>query len=290
MLWLMTPMMVFIFLIIGIPMAIVIITSFLNITESNLVHWLTAPFIGFSNYASSLTGPNILGVSTLRSIELSIAFSLICTAVATPIGFLAALSVHHHSRGRAALRSIYLIPYAIPVFVTALVGRVIFLNQSGLVDRVLAALHLASRNTYWLIGGKAFWAMTIMDIWGSWPLIYLLLLAGLQTVPPEQLEASAMDGAGWWPRLRYIVMPQLKGVYALAALLSTFNHFGNFTLPYVMFGTPPPTSVDTLPVNVYFRAFAGFNFGTASATAVITVLVLFIPGVIYMRMTRLART
>jgi multiple sugar transport system permease protein len=287
--WMMAPTLGFLALIVGVPLVIVVVTAFLTINESNLANWLSAPFAGLKNFAAALTGPNVLGVSSLRSIWLSAAFSVLTTAVASPIGFLAALTVHQRSRGRAVLRSIYLIPYAIPTFVTALLARIIFLNNTGLLDRTLADLHLASRNTYWLIGPKAFWAMTATDIWAAWPLIYLLLLAGLQAIPREQLEAATVDGASSWQRLRHIVMPQLKGVYALAVLLSTFAHFGNFTLPYVMFGTPPPTSVDTLPVNIYFRAFSSFDFGVASATAVVTILVLGIPGVIYMRMTKMTR-
>jgi multiple sugar transport system permease protein len=288
--WMMAPTMVFLLLIVGVPLVIVVVSAFLTINEANLSHWLSAPFAHLANFSAALTGPNVLGVSSLRSIWLSIAFSVLTTAVASPIGFLAALTVHQRSRGRALMRSIYLIPYAIPTFVTALLARIIFLNQDGLLDRVLSDLHLASRGTYWLIGPNAFWAMTATDIWAAWPLLYLMLLAGLQAVPREQLEAATVDGAGTWQRLRHIVMPQLKGVYALAVLLSTFAHFGNFTLPYVMFGTPPPTSVDTLPVNIYFRAFSSFDFGVASATAIVTILVLGIPGVIYMRMTRMTRS
>jgi multiple sugar transport system permease protein len=285
---LMVPTLAMLTLIVLVPLAVVILTSFMNITESNIAHWLAAPFTWLRNYTSALTGPNVLGVSALQSIWISLAFSLITTAVGTPIAFLAALTVHHRSRGRTAIRSIYLIPYAIPCFVTAILARIIFLNQSGLLDVVLSDLHIASRNTYWLIGPNAFWAMTITDIWASWPLIYLLLLAGLAAIPKEQLEAAIIDGASTWQRLRYVVIPRLTGVYSLAVLLSTFNHFGNFTLPYVMFGGVPPTSADTLPVNIYFRAFSSFDFGVASATAIITILVLGIPGLIYMRTTRLA--
>jgi multiple sugar transport system permease protein len=285
--WLAGPGALFFLLIVGLPLLIVIWTSFLHLDESTLGHWATAPFAALGNYAAALTGPNTLGVSALRSIWLSLEFSVLATVVSTPIALLAALSVHHRFRGRAIIRSIYLVPYVIPGFVVALLAQIAFLNQYGGVDRLLSALHIAPAGTYWLIGPKAFWAMTVTEIWEVWPFIYLLLLAGLQTIAKDQLEAATVDGAGWWARLRYVVLPQLRGVYGLAFLLSTLFHFGNFTLPYVMFGNTPPASADVLPVNIYFRAFTGFDFGVASATAIVNILLLVIPGAVYLTLTRL---
>jgi multiple sugar transport system permease protein len=288
--WLAAPGAVFFVILVGIPLVIVAWTSFLHISLSNIANWTAAPFAGLGNYSSALTGPNVLGVSALQSVVISIEFSLLATVISTPIAFFAALSVHHRFRGRALLRSVYLVPYVIPGFVVALLAQIAFLNQYGPVDRLLAALHIASAGTYWLIGGaSSFWAMTITEVWEVWPFIYLLLLAGLQAIPRDQLEAATVDGAGWRARLRYIVLPQLKGVYALAFALSTLYHFGNFTLPFVLFGNTPPASVDVLPINIYFRAFRGFDFGDASATAIFNICLLAVPAAVYLWMAHVAR-
>jgi multiple sugar transport system permease protein len=284
--WLAAPGAFFFLLIVGIPLVIVVWTSFLHINEEDIGHWATAPFAALRNYAAALTGPNVLGVSALRSVVISVEFSVLATAVSTPIALFAALSVYHEFRGRAILRSVYLVPYVIPGFVVALLAQIAFLNQYGPVDKVLGALHVMPADTNWLIGPNAFWAMTATEIWEVWPFIYLLLLAGLQAIPREQLEAATVDGAGSWARLRHVVLPQLKGVYALAFGLSTLFHFGNFTLPFVMFGSTPPTSVDVLPVNIYFRAFTGFDFGVASATAVFNIGLLAVPAAIFLRLRR----
>lgn len=288
--WLAAPGALFFAVLVGIPLLIVIWTSLLNINETNIAHWATAPFGALANYANGLTKPSVTGVSVLESVWISIKFSLASTVFATPVAFFAALSVHHRFRGRALLRSVYLVPYVIPGFVIALLAQLAFQDHTGAVDHLLAALHLASPGTYWLIGGNAFWAMTFTEVWEVWPFIYLLLLAGLQTVPREQLEAATVDGADWWPRLRYIVIPQLKGIYALAFCLSTLFHFGNFTLPYVMFGNTRPPSTVTLPINIYYIAFQGFGFGIASATAVFNVAILAVPAAVYLYLARRART
>ena len=287
--WLVAPGALFFIVLVGIPLIIIAWTSFLNIGVSDLRTWASAPFAAFGNYTSTLTGPSVLGVNVLQSIWISLRFALLASIVSTPIAFFAALSVYHPFRGRALLRSAYLVPYIIPGFVVALLAQIAFLNQYGPVDKVLAALHLAPPGTYWLIGPNAFWAMSVTEIWEVWPFMYLLLLAGLQAIPREQLEAATVDGAGWWARLRYIVIPQLKGVYGLGFGLSTLYHFGNFTLPYVMFGATPPGSVAVLPLNIYFQAFRGFEFGAASATAVFNIAILIIPAAAYLTITRRRR-
>jgi multiple sugar transport system permease protein len=285
--WLVAPGTLFFVLIVGIPLVIVIWTSFLQIGAGNIASWATAPFAAFRNYVTGLTGPNVLGVSVLRSVWISIEFSVLATVASTPIALFAALSVYHRFRGRGLLRSIYLVPYVMPGFVIALLAQLAFHDTSGAVDKLLATLHIAPVTTFWLIGGNAFWAMTFTEVWEVWPFIYLLLLAGLQAIPRDQLEAATVDGAGWWGRLRYIVLPQLKGVYALAFALSTLYHFGNFTLPYIMFGNTRPPSTVTLPINIYYIAFQGFDFGIASATAVFNVLILAVPAVVYLWLVRL---
>lgn len=287
--WLAAPGALFFAVLVGIPLIIVIWTSLLTINATDIAHWATAPFAAASNFATGLTKPTVTGVSALRSVWISLEFSLLSTIASTPIAFFAALSVHHRFRGRAVLRSLYLVPYVIPGFVIALLAQLAFQDHTGAVDHLLAALHLASRGTYWLIGGNAFWAMTFTEVWEVWPFIYLLLLAGLQAIPREQLEAATVDGADWGSRLRYIVIPQLKGIYALAFCLSALFHFGNFTLPYIMFGNTRPASTVTLPINIYYIAFQGFDFGIASATAVFNVALLAVPAAVYLSLARRAR-
>jgi multiple sugar transport system permease protein len=287
--WLAAPGALFFAVLVGIPLLIVIWTSFLHIDATNIAHWATAPFAAFGNFATGLTKPTVTGVSALDSVWISLKFAVASTIISTPIAFFAAASVHHAFRGRAVLRSLYLVPYVIPGFVIALLAQLAFQDHTGAVDHLLAAVHITNVGTYWLIGGNAFWAMTFTEVWEVWPFIYLLLLAGLQTIPREQLEAATVDGADWGSRLRYIVIPQLKGIYALAFCLSTLFHFGNFTLPYVMFGNTRPQSTVTLPINIYYIAFQGFDFGIASATAVFNVVLLAVPAGVYLWLTRRAR-
>jgi multiple sugar transport system permease protein len=287
-LWMLLPGGAAVLLIIIIPVILTVVLSLLNVNVSTLHLWLRAPFIGLRNYVDAFTQPSIFGVSLVRSILITVSFSLLTTVIITPIGVLAALSVHRPFRGRGLVRAVYLIPYVIPTFVTALMARIMFLNQTGLVDVVLSALGIASRNTYWLIGPNAFWAMLFVELWATWPFIYMMTLAGLQAIPKQVYEAAELDGASYWQKIRWIALPQIGRLLALGMLLSTLNHFASFTLPFVMFSSPPPASVAVLTVNSYFNAFSSFEFGIASAMAVVTLVILFIPGYLYIRATRMS--
>lgn len=285
--WLMWPSIVLLVVIIGIPFLIAVYISFLNLDQYTLRSWIQAPWVGIANYITALTSGNVIGTSALISLGVSLTFSLLTTLLITPIGILAALTVNTKFRGRTIVRALYLIPYVLPGFVTALVWRMMFLNRTGLVDRFLAALHVANINTYWLLGPNSFWAMVIADVWASWAFIYIMVLAGLQSIPQDVYEAADVDGANSWQKLTRLVLPQLRHILGLALLLSTLNHFNNFTLPFVMFGTPPPTQADVLPLNIYVTSFQSFDFGLGGAMSVITLIIMLIPGFLYIRVLRL---
>ncbi|SRR5579875_1426509 len=287
-LWMLIPCAVAMAIVVLIPVILVVALSLLNLNIGTLHEWLAAPFIGIRNYVSAFTQKSVIGTSAGNAILLSVGFSLLTTIVITPVGVLAAIAVHRPFRGRAVVRALYLVPYIIPTFVTALVARIMFLNHYGLVDKALAALHIASVNTYWLLGSHSFWAMTLTEMWAAWPFIYLMTLAGLQSVPREQYEAAVLDGAAPAQTLRRVVLPQLSGILKLAVVLSTLYHLGNFTLAYVMFPSPPPQSVDVLPIDMYYRAFSTYDFGVASAIAVITIVIFLIPVYSYLRLTRMS--
>lgn len=287
-LWLLWPGLVLLLVIIGIPFLAAFYIGFLNLDQYSLRTWLQAPWVGLSNYVATFTNGSVVGTSLPISLGISVGFSVLTTLLITPIGLLAALTVNAPYRGHVFVRALYLIPYIIPTFVTALIWRMMFLNGTGLVDRFLAALHVASINTYWLLGSNSFWAMVIADTWAAWPFIYMMTLAGLQSLPGEIYDSAAIDGANFRQKIVHIILPHLRHTLALAVLLSTLNHFNNFTLPFVMFGTPPPVQADVLPLNIYVSSFQLFNFGAGAAMSVITLIIVLVPGFLYIRSLRLS--
>lgn len=281
------PAVVLLILIVVAPFLVSIYTSFTKLDQYTIANWTHAPFVGLKNYISAFRQGNAIGASALQSLWVSVAFSVLTTVCITPIGIVAALLVNKPFRGRALVRALFLLPYVMPIFVNAITWRLLFMNGWGLIDRVLSALHLASKNTYWLIGPHSFWAMVIADVWSSWPFIYLMVLAGLQGIPGDLYESAHMDGASPTRSFFSITLPMLRPILGLALLLSTLNHFNNFTLPFIMFGTPPSPQADVLPLNVYVTSFQTFNFGLGAAMSLITLVLMLIPAFFYIRMLRL---
>jgi multiple sugar transport system permease protein len=222
----------------------------------------------------------------LHSIWVSLSFSLLTTVVCTPVGLLAALAVNTRFRGRIVVRSLFLVPYVIPSFVTATVWRMV-LQPDGIVNRLLGGVGVDGGQ--WLIGGRSFWSLVIVDCWASWPFIYMMAVAGLQNVPDELYEAADVDGTSWLSKIRHVVVPQIAGQLSLGVLLSMLQHFNNFTLPFVLLGNPAPEPALTLPVNVYQTSFQVFRFGLGGAMSVVTLVIMLVPGVIYLRAFKLNR-
>jgi multiple sugar transport system permease protein len=252
---------------------------------STLAHWASAPSAGVQNYREALTGGAGLSVSALRATATSVAFAVITTAIAVPIGVLAAATVITRvSRATRWLRVIYLIPFALPLFSSAYLWRMILFPNSGLLDEVRRNIGLGTGANRLLVGQYSFWALVLVDVWFAWGFIYLLALAGFQSIDAELYESAALDGATRWHRLRYVAYPSLRKLLALAIVLSTISHYNDFTLPYVLFGSSPPPSVQVLPTLTYAAGFSTFNFGLADAIAVIGLVTILVPMLVYIWM------
>jgi multiple sugar transport system permease protein len=274
-LWLLTPGGVLMVLIILVPLALALWISVIDLDQYTLRRWVEAPFIGLANYTESFSS------GLLHSIWISVSFAVLSTIVTVPIGIAAALVTQNAYKGRGLVRAIFLIPYVLPSFVVATVWRTM-LQPDGIVNNILG-----TGNSLWLSGPHAYWTLVLVEIWAAWPFIYLMSLAGLQSVDNEVHEASAVDGATWWPKLYKVVLPYLRGPVLLACLLATLNHINNFTLPFVLFGAPAPDNVNVMPMLVYVTSFQSLRFGLSAAMAVVSLILVAIPLFVYLRAVRL---
>ncbi|ALE92627.1 ABC transporter permease [Arthrobacter alpinus] len=278
-LWLLAPGGLLITVIILIPLALAVYMSLIDLDQYTLRKWLATPFIGLENFVEAITKTDLL-----RSIWISVSFAVISTAVTVPLGVAAAVVTQNAFRGRSVVRAIFLVPYILPSFVVATVWRTM-LQPDGIVNGILNNIGMDS--TLWLNGPMSYWTLVFVEIWAAWPFIYLLALAGLQSVDHEVHEAAAIDGALWWRKLREVIFPYLKGPVSLAFLLGTLNHINNFTLPFVLFGAPAPADVNVLPILVYVTSFQSFRFGLSAAMAVVSLILIAIPLFIYLRAVKL---
>ena len=159
-------------------------------------------------------------------------------------------------------------------------------EQSGAVNALLVdLLHVMDDEHFWLLGKTAFLSMVMTSLWIFWPFAFLILLAGLQTIPQELYDAARVDGASRWRQFRSITLPLLRPVslvLVLALFLWTFN---DFNTPYVLFGGSAPHAADLISVHIYQSSFITWNFGLGSAMSVLLLLVLLVITAIYLLVT-----
>jgi multiple sugar transport system permease protein len=278
-LWFLAPGGVLLLVVVAVPLAVAVWISLLDLDQYSFREWVGAPFTGLANYAEALRRSDLP-----HAVWVSVAAALLATALAVPLGVAAALTTHQRFPGRGAVRSVYLVPYVLPSFVVGTLWRII-LQPGGVANRTLG--HLGIAGGLWLNGPKSWWALVAVQVWASWPLTYLLGLAGLAGVDAHLYEAAALDGAGWWARLRYVVWPSIRGPVALGALITALHCVNNFTLPFVMFGVPAPRDVEVLPVLTYVESFQNFRFGLSAAMAVASLVLILVPLLVYLRAVRL---
>jgi len=277
-LWLLAPGGSLMTVIIVIPLLLAVYLSLIDLDQYTLRRWLQAPFIGVQNYVEAFQS------GLPHSMWISVSFAVISTIATVPFGVAAAVATQNRFPGRALVRAVFLIPYVLPSFVVATVWRTM-LQPDGVVNTLLSGVGVDGG--LWLSGPTSYWTLILVEIWAAWPFIYLMALAGLQGVDGEVHEASAIDGADWWPKLRHVILPYLRGPVLLACLLATLSHINNFTLPFVLFGAPAPDSVNVMPMIVYVTSFQSLRFGLSAAMAIVSLLLIAVPLFAYLRALRL---
>jgi multiple sugar transport system permease protein len=269
-----------------VPMLYGIWMSLLRLTQFYIRDWSAAPFAGLGNYRASIDVNGAVGGELLHSFWVTLAFTVLSVGLSWLLGLTAAVLSQHPFRGRGALRTLFLTPYALPVYAAVITWSFLLQRDTGMVNHVLVdQLHLAGDRPFWLIGGNSFVALLAVSVWRSWPFAFLCLTAGLQNVPGELYEAAAVDGAGFGRQLRGITLPMLRPVNQVLALVLFLWTFNDFNTPYVLFGKAAPRSADLISIHIYQSSFVTWNFGLGSAMSVLLLIFLLVVTAAYLLVT-----
>lgn len=191
------------------------------------------------------------------------------------LGMGIALVLNQSFRGRGVVRTIALIPWALPTALMGLAWAWIFNDQYGIVNDVLRRLGLIKSTISWLGDPTlAMLAVVCADIWKTTPFISILLLAGLQSIPSDLYEAHAIDGAKPWQSFRKITLPLLMPQILIALLFRFAQAFGIFDLIAVMTGGGPAGATETVSIYIYATVMRYLDFGYGAALVVVTFLLL----------------
>jgi multiple sugar transport system permease protein len=219
-----------------------------------------------------LTGPAFLP-ALWNSALISVGSVLIEVVVAVPL----ALLLDRPLAGRAFLRSIVTIPWAIPTVAVATGFLWLGNTNYGLFNQVGLATGVFPEPISFL--GERGWAtawVTLAHAWKGLPLVFIVILAALQSLSREIVEAARVDGAGGLASFTHVVLPHLMPSIALAGVLSGIYNFALFDITFLLTGGGPSGSTTTLPLLLYNQAFRALDMGRASAVG----LVVFLAGVV----------
>jgi multiple sugar transport system permease protein len=214
-------------------------------------------------------------------------FTALSVAAEMVLGVAFALLLHRGLRGRGLARAIVVLPWALPTAVMALAWSWIFNDSFGVANDILQRLGLVREPIAWLgQGGTAMFAMVAADVWKTTPFVTLIVLAGLQTIPHEVMEAARVDGLGARQRLARITLPLLVPSMLVALAFRMVQAYGAFDLVYVMTGGGPGGATETVSLYAYQNYFRYLDFGYGSAVATQGVLIAILLVLLVLRFAR----
>lgn len=251
------PTMLVVFGVIGYPW---VYSLWLSLNQYDLSLGMPS-FIGLTNYLNLLSDPLFL-----ESLQHTLVYTVECVVLSTLLGLGIALILNEKFRGRAALRSLMLVPWAMSAVVVGTIWLWLLDGSYGTINALLYRLGLIQEYIpFWSNLALALPLLGIIFLWNQAPLSALLFLAGLQSVPPNLYRSAKMDGAGAWQRFWYITLPWLRPTLSLVLILQTINSIMTFELVYIVTHGGPGTSTTLLSWLGYQTAFKYWRFGLGSA-------------------------
>ncbi|WP_033785104.1 sugar ABC transporter permease [Pantoea sp. 9140] len=244
-------------------------TIWLSFTDAALIGSGETPaWIGLENYLYALSDPDFRA-----SIWRTLYFTLVSVTFEGVIGVLVALLLNQKFVGRNVLRVLVILPWALPTIVNAMMWRLNFNPDYGSINALLSQLGIIDGYRSWL-GSPDAALNTVMfaDIWKNYPLVTLLVLAALQSIPEDLFEAARLDGASAWRRFRAITFPAIVAPLGVALVLRTIDAFKIFDIIYVMTRGGPVDSTKTLSFFVYQESFSYLRAGSGAAYAILMTL------------------
>jgi multiple sugar transport system permease protein len=235
----------------------------LGFTDTNLLNPTGGRFVGVRNYSTLLSNP-----ATIHSLVVTAVYTVAVVAGSMSFGILGALLLNRKFPGRAAVRALLTLPWAMPTVAVALIFNWIYNQQGGVLNRVLVLLHIPHQG--WLTEPRlGLLSVTLASIWMVYPFVMLVVLAALQGIPDELYEAARVDGASGSETLRTIILPVLRPTIAVAGLFMTIWSLRRFDLIWLLTQGGPIDATNSLVIDVYRTGFLFNDLGVSAALGVI---------------------
>ena len=276
---LITPSLIVVFGVIIIPIIATLVYTFVNIDPLSS-H--TGEFVAFGFYRKALASKEFWA-----DLGRTLYFTVTSTAIETVVGLLIALLLNEDFPGVRFLRSIIIIPWAIPTVVNGSLWKLMLNGEYGVINALLVRWHLIDSYQSWLGNPKtAMLCIVIADAWKMTPLAVIFFLAALQGIDKTRYEAAKVDGAGAFRSFLAITLPALKPTIMVIIVMRTVEKFKAFDIFYLMTRGGPANSTKTLMYDTYLQAFTNLNYSEAATLAYLIVLVVVLMTLVYIKLMK----
>ncbi len=254
----------------------------LSFTNTKLLNPSGGKFVGVENYTALLTS----GIF-LKAVVTTLIYTALTVIGCVILGTISAIIINNYIPGRAIIRSILVMPWAVPTVALAMVFRWIYNDTNGVANNITQALGIGQIG--WLTNPQFGMAAVVLPtVWKLSPFVMLVVLAALQSVPEELFESARVDGADAYTTFRRIVMPFLLPTLRVVTLLMTIWSFRRFEVIWLLTGGGPVDATTTIVIAVYREAFSNNALGVAAAIGVLGLVLSLIVTVIYFFVERRA--
>jgi len=271
------PSIVYIAALVGLPLLLAIYLSLSNATTGSP----TLRYVGLTNFIRAIDSSIFRSALTNTFI-----FTFISEILVIVLGNILALTLQQKFAGRALVRFLILLPWAAPFALGAIGWKWMFDSLYSVVNWMLRAVHILGPREFpqWLgVPTLAMAAIIIVHVWRMLPFSAVVLLAGLSSVPPDVLDAAAVDGAGFFQRFFRIVLPMLLPIITVAVLFGTIFTFTDLSLVYILTGGGPFNSTHVLSSWAFQVGIIAGDLGQGAAVAIFLLPVLLIVTIAMLR-------
>lgn len=270
------PALIFLVTLIAFPLVRVLHDAF---TYVHLINKNMTGFAGFANFQKVISDEHFG-----QAIKNTILWTVFSVAGEYVMGLLTAVLLNRKFRGRAIFRTFVFIPWLVPIVVAGMTWDWLLNADFGIINHILLSTGLISEKINFLGDSRYAMATVIfVNIWRSFPYYTISLLAALQAIPGDLIEAAAMDGAGMFRTFFSVTLPQLRSVSLVVIFIHIISTAINFDFIWVMTEGGPNYATETLPIMIYRYSMRTFNVGAASALSTMMLTVMVILFIFYYR-------
>jgi multiple sugar transport system permease protein len=271
-----TPALLIIVLLAGYP---IVYSAWISLHKFSLKRPRVFDFVGLANYRQILESEEFWS-----ALWITLEFTALVVVLVVLLGLAIALLLNRDFPGRNIVRTLILLPWAIPPVVNGLMWQWIYDSKVGALNGLLVSLGLISEYRGWLSDPlSALLALVCADVWNAMPLAVVLLLAALQRIPVELYDAARIDGGGPLQLFAYVTFPWLAQPLLIVLILQTLSAIRAFDVIYVLTAGGPGTATTTLTWKTFLTTFDSLDFGLGNAYAYTVSLITLGLALVYFR-------